>query len=251
MVMYAVTLALSVARFPRYFDTPMRYLPILFAYTLLTETIGLIIRDSDDFSIVIHELYYNNNWLIFNIYLLIYFGFFFYIYHRYITTVAFRGLKIAGLGFFIAVCIFNAWQYDFTTVSQVWSFWAGSLVTGVMAVLYLMQEWRYGDRPRLKHNLLIWLSLGFLIFNLGYMVVRYLKFLVVHDGMEYYGWIHPLYVGLIYVEYACFITGLVLMHKMRQPGCPVNGIYLNGNRNGNGNENRNGNGIKKPPNQAG
>ncbi|MBC2839770.1 hypothetical protein [Robiginitalea sp. SC105] len=216
--LYAGVLAMAVIRFSRYYDTPARYLPILLAYTLVTEAIGIIVRDYEEFSIVIKELYYNNNWLIYNVYAIVLIGFFYYLYHAYIVAFRITWLKAGGLGLFIAVSIWNAWQYDFATVSQVFAYGVGGLLLIVLSALYLLQEYRFAIRNQLKYNLLVWLSLGLLLFNLGYVPVNYLRFLVAAGVMEYPAWIRPLHLGLIYGMYGCFLLGFLLMKKLRQPG---------------------------------
>ena len=41
-ILYAAVVGVSIWKYPRYYDTPVRYLPILFMYTLLTEIIGIV-----------------------------------------------------------------------------------------------------------------------------------------------------------------------------------------------------------------
>lgn len=218
--LYFIALLLSLVRFSRYYDTPLRYLPFLLAYTLLTEIMGMLIRDSQDYSIFVEEIFLNNNWLIFNLFTLVEFAFFFWAYQNYLTAFKVRWLKLGGLILFVLASLVNAWLYDFTTVSQVYAYWAGGVVLGLMALLYLIQEYRHAPRAAPWRNLLVWMSLGFLIFTLVYIPVKFLRFQVVHAGWEYYSWIRPVHLSAIYSMYGCIVTGLLLMDKMKTPGCP-------------------------------
>jgi hypothetical protein len=40
MLSYVVVVILSIVKYAKYFDTPLKYLPIIFFYTLLTELLG-------------------------------------------------------------------------------------------------------------------------------------------------------------------------------------------------------------------
>ena len=220
MGLYAFALLLSLVRFSRYYDTPLRFLPLLLAYTLLTETIGALIRDTQEYSLFVEEHFLNNNWLIFNLYTLVEFAFFFWVYHNYLTAYKIRWLKPAGLTLFVLASLVNAWLYDFRTVSQVFAYWASGLVLGLFALLYLIQEFGHAPRGAPWRNLLVWLSLGFSVFNLVYIPVSYLRFQVVHANMPYYSWIRPVHLSAIYIMYGCFVLGLIIMDRMKTPGCP-------------------------------
>lgn len=227
--LYALVLGLAVYRFPRYYDTPARFLPVFFAYTLLTETVGIIVRDYDAFSIVIREMYYNNNWLIYNIYGLVLVIFFYFLYYRYITALRLDWVKAVGLGLFIGVGLWNAWQYDFSTVSQAFAYTVGGLLLIASSAGYLLQEFHLADRNLVWKDLLVWISIGLLVFHLGYLPINYHRFLVAAGEAEYAAWTRPLHLALIYWMYGCFLVGFIRMTRLRKPG--------NRYRNGNGGQN--------------
>lgn len=151
MAMYAMTLLLSVIRFPKYYETPLRYLPVLLAYTLLTEGIGMVIRDNPEYSLFLQELYYNNNWLIFNVFSLIYFGFYFYVYYHYLR---YKWI-LPGVGLYALAVLLNAIVDDFRVVSQVYSYGVGSLLLIPMAFQYLRKERRSRKNGPMGRNLLV------------------------------------------------------------------------------------------------
>lgn len=223
--LYVLVLVLAVYRFPRYYDTPARYLPVFFAYTLLTETVGMIVRDYEDFSIVIREMYFNNNWLIYNIYSLVLILFFFILLHRYITAVRMGWLRAAGIGMVFGLSLWNAWQHDFATVSQVYAYSGGGLLLITLSAGYLAQEFHLAVRKLFWRNLLVWISLGLLVFNLGYLPINYHRYLAATGEVEYAAWTRPIHLGLIYIMYGCFLVGFIRMNQLGKPG----NRYRNGN----------------------
>ena len=68
LALYAIALILSIIRYKGYFDSLLKYLPMIIAYTLISEILGLVIREYDDIQIVYLEGYSFYNILIFNIF---------------------------------------------------------------------------------------------------------------------------------------------------------------------------------------
>lgn len=218
MLLYVVVFAASLWRYPAYFQTPLRWLPVLLLYTLLTETLGMVIRINPDFSIVFREAYYNNNWVIFNIYSLLFFPYFLLVFHRYLKGKEARALlRYGGLAYGVAFLL-NAVFDDFQTQSQVYAYAVGALVLMVGALAYLRQEVRAGVPVPVHRNLLVWVSAGIFLFCLGYTPIKYLKYLVANGYSDYYPtWIRPLHFGLIYVLYGCFLLGFLWMRPLKAP----------------------------------
>jgi hypothetical protein len=218
MILYVVVFATSLWRYPAYFQTPLRWLPVLLMYTLLTETLGLVIRLNPDFSIVFREVYYNNNWLIFNVYSLLFFLYFYFVYHRYLTGKKVRALlRYGGLAYGVAALLNGVFD-DFLTQSQVYAYAVGGLVLMGMALAYLWQEHRAGGPVPVSRNLLAWISAGIFVFYLGYTPIKFLKYLVVNAHTSFYPtWVGPVHFGLIYALYGCFFLGLLRMQPMKPP----------------------------------
>ena len=73
MLLYFLALILSITNYHLYYNTILKYLPILIVYTFLTETLGIIIREVDEIQIIYKQEYYNYNTAIFNILKIIFF----------------------------------------------------------------------------------------------------------------------------------------------------------------------------------
>ena len=55
LILYGVALALSVFRYGKYFDSILKYFPILIGYTLLTEILGMLIKRKEEFVIIFSQ----------------------------------------------------------------------------------------------------------------------------------------------------------------------------------------------------
>lgn len=83
---YLLVWFVAMARYHTYFDTPLKYYPIYLMYTFLTELLGYFIKYFDEFQIINIEKYSWYNVIIFNIYSVISFLFFYYIYWRMVQN---------------------------------------------------------------------------------------------------------------------------------------------------------------------
>ena len=80
--LYFLTWVISVIRYRRYFDTPLKFFPILIIYTFFTELLGYFIKYNDEFQFFSDARYSWHNVVIFNIYQLVFFLFFFEVYRK-------------------------------------------------------------------------------------------------------------------------------------------------------------------------
>lgn len=71
---YALTLAIALWRYPKYYNTALKYYPILIAYTLASEAIGIAIRIYPDVIMLpISKFYQSYNRPIYNVFNIIFF----------------------------------------------------------------------------------------------------------------------------------------------------------------------------------
>lgn len=76
-------------------------------------------------------------------------------------------------------------------------------------------------------SLLVWLSSGVLLFQVGYTPIKFLRYLMVEEPLAPMAWVRPVHLGLIHLMYALLIAGLLVMKKMKLPG-PEKEIHGNG-----------------------
>ncbi|MBT8298941.1 MAG: hypothetical protein KJO52_11475 [Maribacter sp.] len=212
MAFYVLALAFALVRYRRYFDTALKHLPILIAYTLITEILGLLIRENEDIQLVYIEGYSYYNSLIFNIFDLVFFLYFFYVFWITITDVKFRNLTKWGALLFIIASVINAFLQDFVLYPQILASSIGSVVL-IGCVLKYYGLLRRNVQTRKRHDLLFWISLGLLLFYAFYPFIL----LIGYFDYELYQKLHIrlLQHALIALMYSCFILGFIRMKRIR------------------------------------
>ena len=212
LILYAITVGVAIWRYPKYFDTPLKFFPILLMYTFLNELFGSIIYSHDDVSLVLGPLFYNN-WIIFNIYNIIFFLYFYYIYWSYLKDKRHKRMVVIGALIFMSISFFNIFFQDFTYEPQLYAYIAGGLVLIMCVVLYAMQLQKFTGRWFSKHNLISWLGLGMLIFYVGYVPIKILRQYNAHFELLEAPWVRDVHITLILMMYGCFIVGFVKMSR--------------------------------------
>ena len=75
---YAFTLLASLWRYPKYFDTPLRFLPILYLYTFLNEVLGYLTKSDEYIAFIFNDI--DDNSIIYNLYTIVSYLYYYYIF---------------------------------------------------------------------------------------------------------------------------------------------------------------------------
>jgi uncharacterized membrane protein YidH (DUF202 family) len=177
MLLYFLALILSIAKYHLYYDTILKYLPILIVYTFLTETLGIIIRDVDEIQIIYKQEYYNYNTAIFNIFDIIFFLYFFYVFYHIIENSLCKKVIKYGSVVFVLTCTINLFVQDFYVDPQNYAIIIGAIILLYAVLNYLYNIFSKKHKLPLHNNLLFWISLGILIFYTFYPVSMYILYL--------------------------------------------------------------------------
>jgi hypothetical protein len=204
MLCYPIALILSVKKYHLYFNSILKYLPILIAYTLLSELLGFFIVEFDSIQIVVIEAYSYANNLIFNIYDIIFFTYFYYIFwktfrstlHKNVVTIGFIGYMIASFT--------NPFFQDFFIFQQFYASSVGSLLLIICIVLYFKEIRRNQQH---KNELLVWLSIGLFIFHCFFPSIMFLGDFnySLYKALN----LRQLHHLVICSMYICFIIGFI------------------------------------------
>jgi hypothetical protein len=214
MPLYFIALVLCIIKYQLYYDTVLKYFPILLAYTFMSEVLGLIVRDVDDIQLVYKQGYYNYNTIIFNIYDIIFFLYFFYVYYQLSESRLTKNIiKYGGLCL-ILTCIVNLFLQDFYTEPQNFAIIVGSIILIYTASNYLYKLIINKYKLPVYRNLLFWISLGILFFYICYPITMYIlsfhyEFFTTHNLSKY----HYISIGVFYTY---IIIGLILMRRLRR-----------------------------------
>lgn len=70
--LYLITWVISIFRYRRYFDTPLKYLPMIIIYTFFTELLGVLIKYNNNFQFFSDGRYAWHNVIIYNVYQIVF-----------------------------------------------------------------------------------------------------------------------------------------------------------------------------------
>ena len=200
-------------RYPKYFDTILKYLPILFLYTFLNELLGRLIRNYSQFSLISDELYSDYNWLIFNIYTIIFNLYFYYIFWCKIENKLDKKVIYWGAILFAVVSIVNAYIQNFNMIPQVYGYVFGGLVLIYCLISYFKKFFSIPKKFTTKEDILFWLSVGLLIFYVGYLPLKVIRYMNTMEGAASPLVIKRTHLLLIIASYTCIIVGFIRMKK--------------------------------------
>lgn len=210
--LYGITAFVALWRYRLYYDTALKFLPIILFYTFLTELLGLIIRDYD-INLFINEFYSNNNSLIYNIYHIVFYLFFFSVFYFVLEREKDKKIVKVWVLLFVITSIFNAYEASFLTVSQVYAYVAGGLGIICCAALYFFHNYRLKSKWCIKKDPLSWISLGLLVFYVVYIPIKIMKHYWVLIGEYSNPWSRRIHLSVLIFMYVCFILGFVKMDR--------------------------------------
>ena len=212
LIFYALALLLALLQYRKYFDSLLKYFPIIIAYTLISEILGTVVRDYENIQIVYLDGYSFYNQLIFNIFDIIFFLYFFHVYRNAISSFKFKNWTKYGAILFILCSIINPFLQNFLLYAQMMASTIGSIVLIFSILLYFLDKKAITNVPN-RQNLLFWISWGLLLFYIFYPFILLLGYF----NYELYKQFHVRIVHhiLIAVMYSCFILGFIYMRRIR------------------------------------
>lgn len=211
--LYGITVAVALFRYRKYFYTPLKYLPILFAYTFFNELLGFLILNNEEFSLFANDRYSFYNMVIYNIYSIFFYLYFLYLYWCYLENTKARTFIRYSAILFLLVVFINPLFQDFMMRSQLYSYLLGGFLLIICSILYLIQLRDPARTFSVSRDLLFWLSLGLLIFYLGYLPIKIIRHSSIINDMEIAIIVRRIHLSLIVIMYSCFIIGFLRMRR--------------------------------------
>ncbi len=212
LIFYGVTLVVSIIRYPKYYDSELKYFPILIAYTLLCELLGVLIRDFESFQIYYGSEYSDLNSLIYNIFDFIFYLYFFYVFWQRITKSKSKKLIQYGAVLFVIASVINPFFQDLRIFPQSYAVAVGSIFLVICIFLFYPELKQGNEKIAIHRNLLFWISLGLLAF---YPFYPLLISNWAWDSIAYQKYnIREIHLGLIAIMYGCFLVGFIRMRRM-------------------------------------
>ena len=212
ILFYAVALTLSIIRYRSFFDTVLKYPPIIIAYTLFNEALSIMIKHFEEFQFVFIDRYSHYNVILFNIYSLVFFYFFQYVYWKSIDNLNHKRIIKIGAIVFTIVYILSIFFQDPMLVYLYYAYTFGSALLILSIVLYFKKIFSQKENPyKHYHNLLFWVSLGLFIF---YSFDPILMIIGLKNSFIYIKYnLHSLLYTLIVVMYTFFIIGFIVSKR--------------------------------------
>lgn len=212
VLIYAITLIVAMARYPKYFDTALKYFPILILYTFLNELLGELIHRYDTFSLAFNNLYSDTYIVIYTLYNIVFFLYFYFLFRTYTENTTHRTLIKYGGVFFIATCFINPIIQDIFKEYQYLIFFSGALIL-ISCVLMYLKEQVGVTAGKLKNNILFWIASGLLIYHIGYLPIKLHRYLNEQVGLTESPYLKYVHLLLIVTMYGSFIIGFLRMKK--------------------------------------
>lgn len=212
---YAIAWILSIIKLPKYYDSFLKYLPIIIGYTLFTELLGVLIYNFDDFTFFSVSKYSNYNIILYNIYDLIFFPFFYYIYWHSIKNNRIKKIIKFGAFIYFLSMLVNSFFFS-PLLNEMWyAYTLGAVVLIISTITYL-NALRFESKIfPISTNLLFWLSVGLLIFHIVYLPMTIIKNVDSNLTIEDYSYLRNIQFYFIIAMYICFIIGFLLMRRIR------------------------------------
>lgn len=208
--LYGITLVVALLRYRLYYDSVLKHFPIIIAYTLFSEILGILIRDYESFQIVYLKEYDYANYLIYNIYDVICFLYFYRVFWKVIRNSNHKKVVKWGALIYVVSVIINPFFQNVLIFPQIAASTVGSLVLVISILLFLKGIRTNQDK---KSDLLLWISLGLLIFNL------FFPFILITGRFDYDLYqnfnFKQFHYFLIVAMYSCFIIGFLKMKRFK------------------------------------
>lgn len=208
--LYGISFILSIIRYKRYFESTLRYLPIIIGYTLANELLGSLILNNEEYQIIYSEGKHNYNNIIFNIWEIVFFLYFFYIFWKTLKRENFKQTIKYGALLYIITSIANPFIESFVLYPQIYALTIASILLVISTIFYFIE---LKESISISRDLLFWISIGLLIFHLFY---PFIMGLMTYNLDIYFDWnIRPLHLSLIILLYGCTIIGFIRMKYIK------------------------------------
>jgi len=197
--------------YKKYFNTLLKYLPIIIAYTLLNELLGYFIRYTDYFSFFSKEDYNQANDIIYNFYDVIFFGYFYYVFWKAVVSKKFKNWILIGATIAFMTYVISAIFQNPFLVSLYYANAIACWILVFFIALYLIELNSISNWKSQIYNLMFWLSIGLAVFHLFFPIVFTTGYLNYEVWQAYN--LRIVIKGLIVIMYTLFCIGFIVCRR--------------------------------------
>ncbi|MFC4094506.1 hypothetical protein [Euzebyella saccharophila] len=213
LAMYAIALVAAIYRYPKYFDTKLQYLPIIICYTLFNEILGYLTAYLPQFGFFSRESISHYNVIIYNIYNLIFYLYFLFLFRFYIKSPRLKEYIFWGIVLFLVTSAINPFFQNYLMSTQTATYISGGFLLITSIIFYLReQHFKYKRIPLANHPL-HWISIGLLLFYVGYLPIKVGRYFHFANGTQEAPIIRIIQYLLIITMYAFITMGFITLKK--------------------------------------
>ena len=198
-ILYLIVALLAAIQYYKYKATPLVWVLPVFVLTLLTEVVGYGLLGSG-YTTAIH----------FNLRAFLHFSMLLIVYGRILNTVSTITFFPYNIIVFVIATIASFIIEDVHTGMQILYFTGAGLLLAHIA-FYLIHLLKSDKILRLHRILLLYISLGYLLFYIGYLPIRISRIYLIQEAN--YMAIYWYQLGLIFVSNILFITGFLCFNR--------------------------------------
>ncbi len=187
--------------YKKYSHTYLRFFPWLLLYVFLNEI----------FAGYFYEVV-GNNARFYNVYNIIFFLYFYFVFYTNEHRKAYKRLILLAASCFVIVCIINSFTQSFVSEPQLIAYLFGACVLLFCIILYFIEILYTPQILHIRKDLLFWVSIGLLLFYVGYIPIKVAREFFEHKGKDYItlGIVHRI---LVMIMNTCFIIGFLWTRK--------------------------------------
>lgn len=204
---YGLTLVISIITYRKYFDTELKYFPIIIAYTLFNEILGYFVRYTDNFALFSDNELLTANDLIYNIYEFIFYAFFFWTFWKIVYSAKSKKWILTTAIISLISLIINIFYVNPLHVLLYYGSAISSWGLVICVGIYFNEFKKRWDWNIQKHNLMFWVSCSIAIFYFFFPILSLIGYL----NFELWQQLHLRTVlrVLIVLMYSLFIVGFI------------------------------------------
>lgn len=209
VVVYGITWLISVFAYKKYFDTVLRYFPILIAYTFFSELLGGIIAKNENFQLIFGYEHVNHNSVLYNLYHLCFFLFFTYVYWHVTENTKQKQILFYGGIVFVIVNLGNSLFQNPLVESLIVAYLFGIILLLYAVGFYFKETLMKFQLSTLRNSLLFWVSIGLFIFHITYFPLKIIR----EYDYYYYAPFRQFHLIMIVVMYVIFCFGFIFSKR--------------------------------------
>lgn len=196
-----ITIIIGFVHYHKYKNTLLKYFLWFLCYGFLSEMIGFLVS----------YVFKYNNVIVFNIYTLVQYEFFLWLFYRHFKTAQYRILTksvalFTGFSFIINSIFFQ----DILTTFQSYSLLVGGFFLIITIILFFTELLNSDVILMVKNLLIFWVAVGILLFQLGLIPVFIATKYINYTNGNTYGYILLI---LNFITSLCYSLGFIWTKK--------------------------------------